>query len=160
MELAIGKAGDREIAVNAQELVTGRTCIIAQSGAGKSWGIAVLCERLLEAGIGFCLIDTEGEYFSLKDRFSLIWIGSGEGCDAEIGKADIRSLMEGAIRSRTAVIFDVSEADMREEVTKFAEILYDLESRLKQPYLLIVEEADKFIPQAGTSIKKIEEWLA
>ena len=157
MELAIGKAGDREIAVNAQELVTGRTCIIAQSGAGKSWGIAVLCERLLETGIGFCLIDTEGEYFSLKDRFSLIWIGSGEGCDAEIGKADIRSLMEGAIRSRTAVIFDVSEADMREEVTKFAEILYDLESRLKQPYLLIVEEADKFIPQAGTSIKKIEE---
>ena len=157
MDLVIGKAGDREMAVDAQELVTGRTCIIAQSGAGKSWGIAVLCERLLEAGIGFCLIDTEGEYFSLKDRFSLIWIGSGEGCDAEIGKADIRSLMEGAIRSRTAVIFDVSEADMREEVTKFAEILYDLESRLKQPYLLIVEEADKFIPQAGTSIKKIEE---
>ena len=157
MDLVIGKAGDREMAVDAQELVTGRTCIIAQSGAGKSWGIAVLCERLLEAGIGFCLIDTEGEYFSLKDRFSLLWIGSGDGCDAEIGKADIRSLMQDAICSRTAVIFDVSEIDMRDEVAKFAEILYDLESRLKQPYLLIVEEADKFIPQAGTSIKKIEE---
>ncbi len=157
MNLAIGKAGDREIAVDAQELVTGRTCIIAQSGAGKSWGIAVLCERLLEAGIGFCLIDTEGEYFSLKDRFSLLWIGSGDSCDAEIGKADIRSLMQDAICTRKAVIFDVSETDMREEVAKFAEILYDLESRLKQPYLLIVEEADKFIPQAGASNKKIEE---
>jgi len=158
MELAIGKAGDREIAVDAQELVTGRTCIIAQSGAGKSWGIAVLCEQLLQARIGFCLIDTEGEYFSLKDRFSLIWIGSGEGCDAEIGKTDIREVMHDAIRSRTAVIFDVSEAeDMRDEVAKLAEILYDLESRLKQPFLLIVEEADKFIPQAGTPIKKIEE---
>lgn len=157
MELVIGKAGDREIAIDAQELVTGRTCIIAQSGAGKSWGIAVLCERLLEAGVGFCLIDTEGEYFSLRDRFPLLWIGSAEGCDVEIGKADIRSLMHDAICSRTAVIFDVSEIDMREEVTKFAEILYDLESALKQPYLLIVEEADKFIPQIGTSIKKIEE---
>ena len=157
MNLAIGKAGDREIAIDAQELVTGRTCIIAQSGAGKSWGIAVLCERLLEAGIGFCLIDTEGEYFSLKDRFSLLWIGSGDGCDAEIGKADIRSLMQDAICTRKAVIFDVSETDMREEVTKFAEILYDLASRFKQPYLLIVEEADKFIPQAGASNKKIEE---
>ncbi|MDD3933102.1 MAG: DUF87 domain-containing protein [Methanoculleus sp.] len=157
MELAIGKAGDREIAVDAQELVTGRTCLIAQSGAGKSWGIAVLCERLLEARIGFCLIDTEGEYFSLKDRFPLLRIGSGDGCDAEIGRANIRELLENAICSRTAVIFDVSETDMREEVTKLAEILYDLESRLKQPFLLIVEEADKFIPQAGTSIKKIEE---
>ncbi|MDD3372927.1 MAG: DUF87 domain-containing protein, partial [Methanoculleus bourgensis] len=158
MELAIGKAGDRDITVDAQEVVTGRTCIIAQSGAGKSWGIAVLCEQLLQARIGFCLIDTEGEYFSLKDRFSLIWIGSGESCDAEIGKTDIREVMHDAIRSRTAVIFDVSEAeDMRDEVAKLAEILYDLESRLKQPFLLIVEEADKFIPQIGVSIKKIEE---
>ena len=157
MDLVIGNAGDREIAIDAQELVTGRTCIIAQSGAGKSWGIAVLCERLLEARVGFCLIDTEGEYFSLRDRFPLLWIGSSEGCDVEIGKADVRSLMHDAICSRTAVIFDVSEIDMREEVTKFAEILYDLESALKQPYLLIVEEADKFIPQVGTSIKKIEE---
>ncbi|NLA39638.1 MAG: DUF87 domain-containing protein [Methanomicrobiales archaeon] len=158
MDLVIGKAGDLDIAVDAQELVTGRTCIIAQSGAGKSWGIAVICEQLLQARIGFCIIDTEGEYFSLKDRFSLIWLGLSEGCDAEIGKVDVREVMQDAIRSRAAVIFDVSEAaDMREEVTKLAEILYDLESRLRQPFLLIVEEADKFIPQIGAPIKKIEE---
>ena len=158
MELAIGKAGEREIAVDAQELVTGRTCIIAQSGAGKSWGIAVLCERLLQARIGFCLIDTEGEYSSLRDRFPLTWIGSGEGCDAEIGKVDVREVMQAAINSRAAVLFDVSEAaEMRDEVAKLSEILYDLESRVRQPFLLIVEEADKFIPQSGGSIKKIEE---
>ena len=157
MDLVIGKAGDREIAVDAQELVTGRTCIIAQSGAGKSWGIAVLCERLLQARVGFCLIDTEGEYSSLKDRFSLVRVGSGDGCDADIGRTNIRELMQDAICSRTAVIFDVSEIDMREKVATLADILYDLESRLRQPYLLIVEEADKFIPQSGESIKKIEE---
>ncbi|MEG3055969.1 MAG: DUF87 domain-containing protein [Methanoculleus sp.] len=61
MDLVIGRAGDQDIAVDAQEAVTGRTCIIAQSGAGKSRGIAVLCEQLLKAQIGFCLIDTEGE---------------------------------------------------------------------------------------------------
>ncbi|MGI6022260.1 MAG: ATP-binding protein [Methanoculleus sp.] len=158
MDLVIGRVGDQDIAVDAQELVTGRTCIIAQSGAGKSWGIAVLCEQLLKAQIGFCLIDTEGEYFSLKDRFSLTWIGSGEGCDATIGEVDVRLVMHDAIRSRAAVIFDVSEAvDMRGEVSKLAEILYDLESRLRQPFLLIVEEADKFIPQIGVSVEKIEE---
>ncbi|WP_243671155.1 ATP-binding protein [Methanoculleus chikugoensis] len=61
MEIVIGKDGDRDVAVDAQELVTGRTCIIAQSGAGKSWSIAVICEQLLQARVGgFCLIDTEG----------------------------------------------------------------------------------------------------
>lgn len=157
MELVIGKDGDRDIAIDAQELVTGRTCVIAQSGAGKSWGIAVLCEQLLQARVGFCLIDTEGEYFSLRDRFPLLWIGSSEDCNVDIEQANLRELMENAICSRTAVIFDVSEVNMQERVSYLAEVLYDLESELKQPFLLVVEEADKFIPQSGESIKKIEE---
>ncbi|KDE56127.1 ATP-binding protein [Methanoculleus sp. MH98A] len=157
MEIVIGKDGDRDVAIDAQELVTGRTCVIAQSGAGKSWGIAVLCEQLLQARVGFCLIDTEGEYFSLRDRFPLLWIGSTDDCDVDIGQVNLRELMQNAICSRTAVIFDVSEADMQERVSYLAEVLYDLESELKQPFLLIVEEADKFIPQSGESIKKIEE---
>lgn len=157
MELVIGKDGDRDVAIDAQELVTGRTCVIAQSGAGKSWGIAVLCEQLLQARVGFCLIDTEGEYSSLRDRFPLLWIGSSDDCDVDIGHVNLRELMQNAICSRTAVIFDVSEVDMQERVSYLAEVLYDLESELKQPFLLIVEEADKFIPQSGESIKKIEE---
>ncbi|MCM2465264.1 ATP-binding protein [Methanoculleus oceani] len=157
MELVIGKNGDRDVAVDAQELVTGRTCVIAQSGAGKSWGIAVLCEQLLQARVGFCLIDTEGEYSSLRDRFPLLWIGSSDDCDVDIGQANLRELMQNAICSRTAVIFDVSEVNMQERVSYLAEVLYDLASELKQPFLLIVEEADKFIPQSGESIKKIEE---
>ncbi len=157
MEIVIGKDGDRDVAVDAQELVTGRTCIIAQSGAGKSWSIAVICEQLLQARVGFCLIDTEGEYSSLRDRFHLLWIGSSDDCDIDIERANLRELMHNAICSRTAVIFDVSEIDMQEKVALLADVLYDLESGLKKPFLLIVEEADKFIPQSGESIKKIEE---
>ncbi len=157
MELVIGKTGDRDLAVDAQELVTGRTCIIAQSGAGKSWSIAVLCEQLCKSRIGFCLIDTEGEYFSLKDRFELLWVGSGDDCDVDIERVDLEELMQNAIKSGTPVIYDVSETHMQEKVTELTTVLYDLESELRKPYLLIVEEADKFIPQSKDSIKKIEE---
>jgi hypothetical protein len=55
------------------------------------------------------------------------------------------------------LIFDVSETAMQEKVTRLVNILYDIESELRRPYLLIVEEADKFIPQSRESIKKIEE---
>jgi hypothetical protein len=157
MQLAIGSAGGHDVAIDAQELVTGRTCLIAQSGAGKSWAIAVLCERLCAAGIGFCIVDTEGEYFSLKDRYPIQWVGRDDRCDQDIQKLDIREFFTRAVVNGTPVIFDVSEAEMREKVTTLAEALYEIESLLKIPYLLILEEADKFIPQSKDSLKKIEE---
>lgn len=157
MDLVIGTAGDRDFAIDAQQLVTGRTCIIAQSGAGKSWAIAVLCERLCAAGIGFIIVDTEGEYFSLRERYPVLWLGSDERCDEDIEKVNLKDFMLRAVVNGTAVVFDVSETDMREKVTALAEILYDIASANRIPYLLILEEADKFIPQAKESIKKIEE---
>jgi hypothetical protein len=157
MDLVIGKAGGKDFSLDAQELVTGRTCIIAQSGAGKSWAIAVICERLCRSGIGFCIIDTEGEYFSLKEKYHLLWLGSDEHADLDIDTVNIRDVMSKAIRNNTAVIFDVSETEMRERVSELAHALYEIESEIRLPYLLIVEEADKFIPQSRESLKKLEE---
>ncbi|MBN2734200.1 MAG: DUF87 domain-containing protein [Methanomicrobiaceae archaeon] len=166
MELKIGKAGGRDFYVNAQELVTGRTCIIAQSGAGKSWSIAVLCEKMCRNNIGFCLIDTEGEYYSLKEKFENIWWIGAEGGDSEcdgikmdydIEKVNIHHILQRAVSESRPVIFDVSEVDMIPRVTKMVHALYDVATDQRKAYLLIVEEADKFIPQSKDSIKKIEE---
>ncbi|MBN1194942.1 MAG: DUF87 domain-containing protein [Methanomicrobiaceae archaeon] len=157
MDLFIGKAGDRDFFIDAQELVTGRTCIIAQSGAGKSWSIAVICEQLCDAYIGFCLIDTEGEYFSLKDKFQAIWVGNDENCDEDIEKVNLKELVIKSVTCDIPLIYDVSETNMQEKVIKLATVLYDIATEQRKPYLLIVEEADKFIPQSKDSIKKIEE---
>jgi hypothetical protein len=157
VDLVIGTAGDRDFSIDAQQLVTGRTCIIAQSGAGKSWAIAVLCERLCAAGIGFVIVDTEGEYSSLRDRYPVLWVGSDGRCDEDIERADLKGLMLRAVVNGTAVLFDVSETEMREKVSALAEALYDIASAHRIPYLLILEEADKFVPQARESIRKIEE---
>jgi len=157
MEIVIGKAAGRDFAIDAQELVTGRTCIIAQSGAGKSWSIAILCEQLCRYRIGFCLIDTEGEYFSLKDKFDLIWIGADEECDYDIEKVNLKEILRESMHSGVPVIYDVSEVAMTDKVARLAHILYEIATEERQPYLLIVEEADKFIPQSKDSIKKIEE---
>lgn len=42
--LNIAKVRGKNFYVGAQELVTGRTAIISQTGAGKSWIIGVICE--------------------------------------------------------------------------------------------------------------------
>ncbi len=158
MDIIVGKANGRDFSISGQELVTGRTCIIAQSGAGKSWTIAVLCEQLCRYHIGFCIIDTEGEYFSLKDRFELTWIGADDECDYDIERVDnLKEILRDSMHSGIPVIYDVSEVEMTEKVSRLADILYDLATEERKPYLLIVEEADKFIPQSRDSIKKIEE---
>ena len=58
--------------IDADELVTGRTCVIAQSGAGKSYAIGVILEELLKKNVAFCIVDPEGEYKSLKEKFSIL----------------------------------------------------------------------------------------
>ena len=146
----------REIAIDAQELVTGRTCIIAQSGAGKIGGLQSSVSKLCWPGWVSVSSIRRG-----YPRSRICFPSSGSGPEMDVmwilSGRNLRELMREAICSRTAVIFDVSETDMQGKVAHLANILYDLESELRQPCLLIVEEADKFIPQSGESLKKIEE---
>ncbi len=156
IQLLTGKSDTKDVFIDAQEFVTGRTCVIGQSGSGKSYFIAVLCEQLLQNNIAFCIVDTEGEYFSLKEKFELLWVG-GEEADVSI-ELDFYDLITKSIKNNVPLILDVSDVmEQRKVVSDFAGKLYEIESQVKQPYLLIIEEADRFVPQSKDSIKEIEE---
>ncbi|MBU3904674.1 MAG: DUF87 domain-containing protein [Nanoarchaeota archaeon] len=156
-KFSIGKDGEKNIDIDAQKLVTGRTCVIAQSGAGKSYLIAVLCEQMLANDIPFCIIDTEGEYFSLRDKYKTLWVG-GKKADINIENTDMKKLAMKVINEGIPLIFDVSDVlDERKYVSDFADNLYEVANELRKPYLLIVEESDRFVPQSKESLKKIEE---
>ncbi len=152
--ISLGLNGE---SVSEQELLTGRTCIIAQSGAGKSYGVAVICEELLKKNLGFTVIDTEGEYSSLKQGFDLLLVG-GKGADIKINRIDFNELARKVIDNNVAVIFDISENDNpKEAVNNWIKALYDAEEELRKPYLIIIEEADKFVPQRGENLESINE---
>lgn len=146
------------IPISADRVVTGRTCVIGQSGSGKSYTVAVICEELARNSLGFCIIDTEGEYFSLKDKFTLLWVGSDPNSDIDIEQVNLKTLAEKAVKEGVSVVFDVSDVlEPKKKVAEFIAALYATESKLKQPYLLIVEEIDKFAPQSGEMLKEIDE---
>jgi len=157
IEFVIGKADKKDVLIDAQEFVTGRTCVIGQSGSGKSYLIAVLCEKLLENNIAFCIVDTEGEYFSLKQKFEVLWAG-GSQADINLEEVDLADLIEKSIKNNVPLILDVSDSmDQRKLVGEFSSKLYEIGTELREPYLLIVEEADKFVGQNKDSLKEIEE---
>ena len=92
--ITVGVNGE---SIDEKDLLTSRSCIIAQSGAGKSYGVAVMCEQLVKNNLGFCVIDTEGEYSSLKQCFNVLWIG-GENADLSVLSIDFNKLAYQVIK--------------------------------------------------------------
>ncbi|MBR9677934.1 MAG: DUF87 domain-containing protein [Nanoarchaeota archaeon] len=138
--------------IDADELVTGRTCVIAQSGAGKSYAIGVILEELLKKNIAFCIVDPEGEYKSLKEKFSILWIG-GEEADVKLEETNISDLALKSVKENIPIVFDLSETlDENVKVKELFESLYQTSSKLKIPYLLLIEEVDKYAPQSSKNM--------
>ncbi|MGA3020720.1 MAG: DUF87 domain-containing protein [Candidatus Micrarchaeales archaeon] len=145
------------INLDMQTIMTGRGCAIGQSGSGKSFLAGVIAEELGKAGMPFCVVDTEGEYASLRNLFNIIIVG---GDKKDVGlDVDFSRLFDASISNDLPIILDVSDAvDKKEAVYDALQALYQLESKIHKPYLLIIEEADKFAPQVvGKGTNMIEE---
>ncbi|MCL5429871.1 MAG: DUF87 domain-containing protein [Candidatus Marsarchaeota archaeon] len=133
--------------LDPQLIVTGRGCVIGQSGSGKSYLVGVIVEELCKANLPFVIIDTEGEYRSLKSMFNVLWVSGEKGADVDIG-VNYRKLFTESLENDVSVILDVSgELDKVDTAYKALEALYAVENERKEPFLVIIEEADKFAPQ-------------
>lgn len=147
LKINIGEGFD----LNAQIVMTGRGCVIGQSGSGKSYLVGVISEELCRNNLPFIIIDTEGEYRNLKSRFDAIWVSSDKASDLNF-EVNYSGLLRKSIDDSIPIIFDVSdESDSSGLVSKVLNKLYELETEIHKPYLVIVEEADKFAPQVVRS---------
>ncbi len=146
------------IDIELQQIMTGRSCIIGQSGSGKSFLMGVIAEELCKAKMPFVIIDTEGEYFNIKSIFNAIWVSENESADLKLD-SDYGRIIKNSIESHTPIILDVSESyDRVGIVYSFLEKLYKIEDEIKEPFLVMIEEADKFIPQVvKKELNPIEE---
>ena len=134
----------------ADIIATGRTCVIGSSGSGKSYTVGVICEELCKSKIPFVIIDIEGEYSGLKEKYEAIWVGEGEKSDLRWSKNVELNLLAGYAPDCPPIILDVSEASRpKEKVSQFLIALYKEISERRTPYLVILEEADRFSPQTG-----------
>jgi uncharacterized protein len=145
-----GEESKEAFQVSADLIATGRTCVIGSSGSGKSYTVGVLCEELCKNNVPFVIIDVEGEYSGLKEKYEVIWVGDDENCDLKWSKkVDLKALGRYA-PDCPPIILDLSEAARpREKVNEFLFSIYAEISKRRTPYLVILEEADRFSPQSG-----------
>jgi hypothetical protein len=155
--LNVGWVQEKPFTVDADLIATGRTCVVGASGSGKSYAVGVICEELCKSNVPFAVIDIEGEYSGLKERYEAFWVGEDEKCDLNWDRVDLHELATIAPDS-PPLILDVSETkDARQKIDQLLRGVYEEVSKRRTPYLLILEEADRFAPQVGERLQIIDE---
>lgn len=138
------------MAVDVDRLVGSHACIVANSGGGKSG----LVRRLLETTHGrvqHIVLDGEDEFYTLRERFPYV-IAGGEGGDAPATPANAASLAIGALThgfSLIAQLNDLGADGAPDFIGRFLLALVNAPRELWHPVLVVVDEAQRFVPRRG-----------
>ncbi|WP_423751406.1 helicase HerA domain-containing protein [Salinirarus marinus] len=135
------------------ELLTGRGFITGKSGSGKSNTASVVVENLLSNNFPILIVDTDGEYYGLKEEFELLHAGADDECDIQVSPEHAEKLASLALEGNVPIILDVSgylDDDVAKELLlATARQLFAKEKKLKKPFLMLVEEVHEYIPEGG-----------
>ncbi len=137
------------VRLNIAKLIETGLLIEAMRGGGKSW----TQRRLLEQTHGHIqqiVIDPEGEYPSLREKFDYVLIGKGGDRAAKPKEAGALAL--SVLELQCNVICDLYELTVPERkrfVRLFLESLIEAPKKLWHPVLVVIDEAHTFCPQNG-----------
>lgn len=142
---------EEEINFPVVELLTGRGFITGKSGSGKSNTTGIILEQLLEQNFPFLIVDTEGEYYGLKEEYEILHVGADDSCDVRIGEEHTGKIVNLALEQNLPIVLDVSgylsDEDAKDIVGDVVKRLFDKEKKLKKPFLLVIEECHEYIPE-------------
>ena len=135
------------------DVLTGRSFITGKSGSGKSNTASVVIENLLSKGFPVVIVDTDGEYYGLKEEYEILHAGADDECDIVVSPEHAEKLANLALEQNVPIILDVSgylEEDTADElILEVVKQLFAKEKRLKKPFLLVIEECHEYIPEGG-----------
>ena len=140
--------GDRTV-LDLPALIRSRLLVNANSGGGKSY----LLRRLLEQTHGQIqqiVIDVEGEFNTLRERYDYVLAGKDGDTPAEPRGAAM--LAERLLELKVSAILDLYELkhDSRLAfVQAFLDALINAPKALWHPVLIVIDEVHLFCPQAG-----------
>ncbi|MFW5918942.1 MAG: helicase HerA domain-containing protein [archaeon] len=144
---------DDGISLPAIEVLTGRGVIFGKSGSGKSNSASVIIEELLERGFPLLIVDIEGEYYTLKERYEVVHIGATDKADMPLRETEPEEVVTLCLERNRPVIIDLSEVMDMDPAEYFVEqvitVLFSREKEARKPFLLVVEEIHEFLPQQG-----------
>ncbi len=148
-----------DLPLDLEQIIGQCVAILGIRGSGKSNTAGVLFEELLKHNYPLSIVDIDGEYFGLKEKFEILVVGSGEGVEIEVDADCAEEIAHISMERNVPVVLDLS-GFLSEERTEFLKryltALWNLAGTLRRPYIIGIEEAHEFIPQGiRTELKEM-----
>lgn len=140
-----------KVGLDLQKLIAGKMLLQAGSGGGKSYAI----RRILEQSFGeipHLILDTEGEFSSLREKYDYILIGKEFDITADPKTAALLALRLWEERVSAIVdLYELSPWDRQLFVKNFVDALINAPKKLWKPVLLVIDEAHEYAPESDKS---------
>lgn len=133
--------------VNLSVLLRTHLQIQGASGSGKSWLVRLLAEQLF-GKVPVIIIDQEGEYATLREKFDYILVGKGGETPTNIQSAGL--LSHRLLELRASAVVDLYELDIPTRkiwIKRFFEGVMSAPKKYWRPTIFIIDEAHDFIPE-------------
>lgn len=155
-----------ELTLTTEQIASERVAVLGATGSGKSNCIAVLLEQMLP-DIPFLIVDTHGEYGSLRGKFNIPIVGTDADADVAAEPEDMAALARYSFENRASLILNLLLVDGEKRIDyvhNFLTTLFDLSKRMsaseRRFYGVVLEEAQNFIPEGrvkSPSLAKMKE---
>lgn len=134
------------VTIDVKAFVGSRALVQANSGGGKSRTL----RRILEQTYGevqHIVIDVEGEFYTLREKFDYVIAGQGFDCAATVKNA--APLARMLLETGASAVLDISELgeDQAEFVAAFCTALVNAPRDLWHLVMVVIDEAQRFCPQ-------------
>lgn len=135
-----------EFALDLESLIKTRMLIQGTSGSGKSHALRKILE-MTHGKVQHFVIDPDGEFTSLREKFDYILVGPGGDVPADPATAGklafrLRELGSDVICD----LYDLEREEQNEFVHQFLEGLMRAPKDPGKPAFVAIDEADKFAP--------------
>ncbi|HHR85079.1 MAG TPA: DUF87 domain-containing protein [Candidatus Acetothermia bacterium] len=148
-----------DLELDLEDIIGQCIAILGIRGSGKSNTAGVIFEELLRNNYPLSIIDIDGEYFGLKEKYEVLVVGRGEGVEIEVDENCAQEIAQISMEKNVPVVVDLS-GFLSDERTAFLQeyltALWNLAGKLRHPYIIGIEEAHEFIPQGvKTELKEL-----
>ncbi len=148
-----------DLDLELEDIIGQCIAILGIRGSGKSNTAGVIFEELLRNNYPLSIIDIDGEYFGLKEKYEVLVVGRGEGVEIEVDADCAEEIAQISMEKNVPVVVDLS-GFLAEERTAFLleylGALWNIAGKLRHPYIIGIEEAHEFIPQGvKTELKEL-----
>src|SRR5882672_2011504 len=139
MKILLGKHGNKPAYLDVDSLLRTRLLVQGNSGRGKSWLLRRIAEELF-GKVQVIIIDPEGEFATLREKFPFVLVGKGGETPADPRSAALvaRRLLE-LRASAVCDLYEVKPYVRHAWVKAFIEGLLEVPKETRTPCVVLVD---------------------